>query len=181
MYFKGMRKFVNMWDEERVQQKNEEAFNQAFEDIFDDESDIDYSDSESDASSDSSWETSDDLDVSNIESDDEEEKPHQVQEPIYFPVESDVYSNFILDEIKSLQKDYQKAMELGLDFDWYLENFLYFDIEPSKTMYIEDDIFPHFKNLFVSNHKNMVRNKRLGKRNYANTDTAFTTVLVLVF
>jgi hypothetical protein len=36
MYFKGMGKLVQKWEAERIEKKNEDAFNQAFDEIFDD-------------------------------------------------------------------------------------------------------------------------------------------------
>jgi len=182
MYFKGMHRVSKEWEEERALKKNEDAFNQAFEDIFDEIED---------SGSESSWESWDEeLDseedehvtqsVSDNEDEVRDESAPQIENSFCFPPCTDLYSDFILGEIKSLQKDYQKSIELGVDFDWYMENFLFFDIEPALTTYIEDDVFPHFKNLFVSNHKNVIQNKRLGKRNYANTDTVFTIVLDIV-
>jgi hypothetical protein len=158
LYFKGMHKVVNEWDKERILKKNEEAFNQAFEDIFDESDEEEEEDSDSD-----SWET-------------------MSGESDMFPdYNKELYSQYMLEEIKLLQKEYQKAEELGLDFEWYYENSWFFDIEPSKTVYVEDDVFPHFKNLFVSNHKSVMQNKHIGKRVPKQTDASFTTVFVVVF
>ena len=169
LYFKGMHKVVDEWDMERAVKKNEDAFNQAFEDIFDEE------DSESDTES---WDTVSENDDEN-ENDDEDEKD---DEDLWsLKSGKDYYSEYILGEIVLLQKAYQKAEELGLDFEWYFQNSWFFDIEPSETVYIEDDVFPHFKNLFISNHKQSVRNKRVGKRVSDKTDTGFTAVFVVVF
>jgi len=158
LYFKGMHKVVNEWDKERAVKKNEEAFNQAFEDIFEDEDEDE--DEESDTDSDS-WDTMSGGTMSDYN--------------------KELYSQYMLGEIVLLQKSYQKAEELGIDFEWYLQNSWFFEIEPSRTFIIFDDVFPHFKNIFVSNHKNSVRNKRVGARVSAKTDTGFTAVFVVVF
>lgn len=178
LYFKGMHKVVDEWDRERALKKNEDAFNKAFDDIFE-EDESEYSESEPDTDTDSdsdSWETA---------SWDTQE-PFPERNPVSRTAwsvnsEKDYYSEYMLGEIALLQKSYQKAEELGLDFEWYLQNSWFFDIEPSTTVMIEDDVFPHFKNLFVSNHKHSVRNKRVGARVSAKTDTGFTTVFVVVF
>jgi hypothetical protein len=159
-----MHKIVDEWDKERAIKKSEEAFNSAFEDIFDDDSDFESdsdsgSDSGSDSDSDSaSWETF--SQVSRVSD----------AKLILTDTGKDYYSEYILGEIVMLQKEYQKAEELGLDFEWYHQNSWFFDIEPSKTVILYDDVFPHVKNMFVSNHKSYVKNKRVGKR---MSDTGF--------
>ena len=167
MYFKGMNRVTRAWDKERIIKKNEEAFNQAFDEIFfeDDENEIDpdgYDTQEYDSESDSddsasSWETSSEQEYPETEMD------AGVTTSSSYPIR-DYYTEFIMGEIKMLQKDYQKAMELDVDFDWYLDNIDYLCIENGKTVYIEDDIFPHTKLLFVSKHTSMSRNKRSCKR-----------------
>jgi len=181
LYFKGMHKVVEEWDEERAVKKNEDAFNKAFDEIFfeEDESDTmsintqEPVDDEDEYESDTSWET---MSISSQEPVDDEDETFSWKFQ-----ETNVYSNYVLGEIAFLQKEYKKALELGLDFEWYLENSWLFDIEQPKTMYIEDDVFPHLKNLFVSNHKGTTQNKRVGKRVSTKTDTHFTTVFVVVF
>ena len=175
LYFKGMHKVVDAWDNERAIKKNEEAFSQAFDDIFDEEDDEEFdSDDDSDVSDDESetdsWETT--SEVSEMET--------KVEVP-WKTDTRDYYSELILGEIKALQKEYQKSEELGVDFEWYHNNWFFFDIEPPGSIIIEDDVFPHFKNLFVSNHKGGLQGKRVGKRVTAKTDTSFTTVFVVVF
>ena len=171
MYFKGMNRVVKVWETERTIKKNEDAFSQAFDEIFlEDEEDSEW-ESESDDSD--SWETS-----SEQEYPVEPEVPAVTEEnPFTFDTTRDYYTEFIMGEIKMLQKDYQKAMELGVDFEWYLDNIDYFLIIPDQTVMIEDDVFPHMKNLFVSNHKSMFRNKRSGKRVHGKSDTS-ATILV---
>lgn len=56
MYFKGLHKLSEKWEDERIEKLNEEAFNTAFDAIFEEGSD--YSESEEDSESDSDWETS---------------------------------------------------------------------------------------------------------------------------
>ena len=169
MYFKGMNRVVKVWETERAIKKNEDAFSQAFDEIFlEDEEDSEW-ESESDDSD--SWETS-----SEQEYPVEPEVP-AVTEEFTFDTTRDYYTEFIMGEIKMLQKDYQKAMELGVDFEWYLDNIDYFLIIPDQTVMIEDDVFPHMKNLFVSNHKSMFRNKRSGKRVHGKSDTSVTILV----
>jgi hypothetical protein len=181
MYFKGMRKVIGVWEQERIDKKNEEAFGQAFDEIFFEEDTSSFDDDEdvSTTSEEEGWET-----------DNEEEEPtggyHTQEEddeppPPLFTSWKFNYSQFILEEIKQLQKDYQKAMDLGVDFDWYLDNIEYFDIEKPGNMYIEDDVFPHMKNLFVSRYTGVSRNKRNSARVSLKNDMFFTLVLSLVF
>ena len=56
MYFKGLHKLSEKWEDERIEKLNEEAFNTAFDAIFEEGSD--YSESEEDSEEDSDWETS---------------------------------------------------------------------------------------------------------------------------
>jgi len=193
MYFKGMHRIVSEWEQERIDQKNQEIFNQAFDEIFEDVDD-DYSeeetenttDDESDAESDVSWETwggsqMDELDVSTEEvtSLDITELEVPVSAASLWSVPAlNCYGEFILEEIKCLQKDYQKAMEMGMDFDVYLENLEYVFIEPYKSIWIEDDNIP--KNLLVSKHKNMIRNKRSGPRVPSKNDMGITVVVYVM-
>ena len=197
MYFKGMHRVVRDWEDERILKKNEDAFDKAFDEIFEETAEFDDSSSYEGSDSDSSWESWDEeLDEELDEEDAHGTRPSTPEireerhaegslhsEDNFFCLQSrsELYSEFILGEIMNLQKDYQKSIELGVDFEWYMENVYFFDIEPSDSVIIEDDVFPHFKNLFVSNHKNVIQNKRMGKRNYANTDTMFTIVIDLVF
>jgi hypothetical protein len=179
LYFKGMHKVVDEWDRERAFKKNEDAFNQAFDDIFEEiESESEFDpDSESDTDSDSeSWETD-----SGSGSEPERNPVSREHDLWSINSEKDYYSEYMLGEIVHLQKAYQKAEELGIDFEWYYQNEWLLEIEPSKTIIIEDDVFPHFKNLFISNHKNSVKKKRVGKRVPTKTDSGFTAVFVVVF
>jgi hypothetical protein len=170
-----MHKVVDEGEKERAIKKNEEAFNQAFDDIFEeDESESEY-DTDSDTESDTdSWETMSEPDLNPVSCERDFDTWTTASD-------KDYYSEYMLGEIALLQKAYQKAEELGVDFEWYYQNSWFFDIEPSRTIIIEDDVFPHFKNLFVSNHKQSVRNRRVGKRVSAKTDTGFTAVFVVVF
>jgi hypothetical protein len=171
IYFKGMNNIVTAWETERIHIKNEEAFNQAFDCIFD-EDEEEYQDSDSDSESDTdSWETCDEAE--------NEIQNETTNFPFLLDIEKDYYSEFIIGEIVNLQKEYQKAMEIGVDFDWYIDNIDYICIEQQNTCIIEDDVFPHTKNLFVSNHKNLVRNKRSGKRVSIKTDTITFTVTIV--
>jgi len=55
LYFKGLHKISEKWEDERNEKLNEEAFNTAFEAIFEEDSDDDESDWETESESD--WET----------------------------------------------------------------------------------------------------------------------------
>jgi hypothetical protein len=70
----------------------------------------------------------------------------------------------MLEEIVQLQKDFQKATDLGVDFEWYLENINYFEIEYEPRCFVYDDVFPHVRNLFVSKYSGAFRNNRMGKK-----------------
>jgi hypothetical protein len=184
LYFKGMHKVVDAWETERFEKKNEEAFSQAFDDIFEAEESDGGSDgngyhTQEDSDTDSDWETSSEYDLPSLESEDREDREDRDSEFPPFRAE-DLYSEYVKGEIILLQKEYKKAMELGLDFEWYHENSWFFEIEPPQTVVIEDDVFPHFKNLFVSNHKSVLQGRRVGKRVPPKTDASFTTVLVFV-
>lgn len=186
MYFKGMYKVAETWEKERNDKKNEDVFNEAFEAIFEEEEDSE-SESESDTESDVSWETwdgsqMDELDVATtteeeVTSLDITELEIPINTPLWSP-NTNYYSDFLLQEIKELQKDYQKAMEIGMDFDVYLENLEYVFIETVRYVWTEDDNIP--KNLFVSKHKNMFRNKRFGKRIPSKNDMGFTVVVYVL-
>jgi len=179
MYFKGMHKVVASWEQDRIDKRNEEIFNQAFDQIFEEDEIDSDSESESEAGSDDSWETWDgELAVV------EESQSPFIPSNTIIPGSPGYYGymgKYILEEIIELQKDYQKAMDMGMDFEEYLENLEYYYLEPPpKRYFIEDDVFPHFKNLFVSNHKNMIRNKRLGARVPSKNYMGFTIVVFVL-
>ena len=167
MYFEGMWKLTDEWIRERVDQKNQEFFGEAFEDIFEEESET-----ESEADSDDSWETwsFDTQEESEADSDDSQEEPNSDWKSDEF------YSRYMLAEIVQLQKDYKRAMELGVDFEWYMYNIEYFDVSYEPRVDIFDDIFPHEKNLFVSKYPHTLQNKRSGKRVPSECDTSYTVV-----
>lgn len=174
LYFKGMYKLERIWENERIEKMNQEAFNEEFDGIFEEEDSdwettTEYSSSEED---DSEWET---------DSDTGESTPDIVSEsrPRVQIFENKYYSDFMLSEIEQLQKNYQKAMELGVGFDWYMNNIMFFNVTYENTCWVEDDIFPHEKNMFVSNHKGVVNNKRCNARVPSKTDTSFTIVLMI--
>jgi len=177
-----MRKVIKSWEQERIDKKNEEAFGQAFDEIFFEEDTSSFDDEDnSTTSEEEGWDTDNEEPV-----EEQEEGGYHTQEdeeppPPLFTSWKFNYSQFILDEIKQLQKDYQKAMDLGVDFDWYLDNIEYFDIEQSSNMYIEDDVFPHTKNLFVSRYTGVSQNKRNSARVSLKNDKFFTFVMSLVF
>jgi flagellar motor protein MotB len=184
MYFKGMRKVISTWEQERIDKKNEEAFSQAFDEIFFEE-DTSFDDDDEETSSDEEeeegWET--DPDVVEEEGGYHTQEEEEEEVPSYFTTWKFNYSQFILEEIKQLQKDYQKAMDLGVDFDWYLDNIEYFDIEKPGTFYVYYDMISILeKNLFVSRYTGVSRNKRNSARVSLKNDTFFTLVLLsLVF
>ena len=171
LYFKGLHKLLSIWEDEKTDKRNEEAFNTAFESIFDEESDDDYTVEEEDES-DSEWEEWEDS------GDEEEEEDERTPRLTITKPSVDFYSKFILEEIIELQKEYQKAMDIGMDFEYYLDNMDDITIENSSYYYSEDDVFPHFKKLFVSNH--IIRNnRRTGSRVPSKCDNSFTLVVLI--
>jgi len=169
-----MYKLERIWENERIEKMNQEAFNEEFDGIFEEEDSdwettTEYSSSEED---DSEWET---------DSDTGESTPDIVSEsrPRVQIFENKYYSDFMLSEIEQLQKNYQKAMELGVGFDWYMNNIMFFNVTYENTCWVEDDIFPHEKNMFVSNNKGVVNNKRCDARVPSKSDTSFTIVFLI--
>jgi hypothetical protein len=161
MYFKGMNKVIRVWEKERIIKKNEDAFNQAFDEIFEDDDDNEIYMSGYDTQEESEPEPESEYESDSDDSDGSWETTSDNHENKFdFDPVRDYYTEFIMGEIKLLQKDYQKAMELDVDFEWYMDNFEF----SGKTFIIEDDVFPHVKFLFVSKHKSMSRNKRSCKR-----------------
>ena len=185
LYFKGLHKISEKWEEEKINKLNEDAFNAAFEKIFEDsDSDSDYSDSESDSDSDSgsdSWET--------WEESESPLPPRFISSESSgsfssFKVSKEVTnSDYFIMSIIRLQKAYQKALKNAIDITGYLDddNYLEYDIdeENSQIYDLEDDIFPHERNLFVSNHKNMVQNKQKCVRVPSNNDMSFTLIILV--
>ena len=183
IYFKGFHKVLSKWENEKIDKRNEDAFNSAFESIFDMESEDEYTSSEtdsnidedSDSDSDSEYETWDSLWETPNENENEIKFLPTIP-PVIVP--NDFYSRFILEEIIELQKIYKKSIEAGIDFEYYLENMDYILFETPNSFITWDDVFPHFKNLFVSNH--IVRNKRrTGSRVPSKCDNYFTIILFI--
>ena len=197
LYFKGLHKISEKWEDERIEKLNEEAFNTAFEAIFEEteeESEYDNFSSEVDTESDyseSDWETSSE----------NEEGPTTPRSVFEFPrsIPSDNSSevnlfdtsnldwqsdgDYLIHSIIKLQAAYQKALKAGIDIPYFLEddNYLFFSIDEGDTgtFWIEDDVFPHEKNLFVSKHAGMIQNKRTGSRVPPKGDSSFTVVVLV--
>ena len=192
LYFKGLHKISEKWEDERIEKLNEEAFNTAFEAIFEEGSEYSYSEVDSDESE-SDWETSS-----------ENEEPMEPTTPrsvFEFPrsIPSDTSSevnlfdtsnldwqsdgDYLIACIIKLQAAYQKALKVGIDIPYFLEddNYLFFSIDEGETgtFWIEDDVFPHEKNLFVSKHAGMIQNKRTGSRVPPKGDNSFTVVVLV--
>jgi len=199
IYFKGLYKISEKWEDERIEKLNEEAFNTAFDAIFEEESDSDYSDYE-DSDSDSDWETSSEseseTDDWNNESSihglfndvweafqevDDSSSSEISSEETISQVESD--SDYWIKSIVKLQAAYQKALKLYIDIPRYLdsENYLFVNINQFEGMDEDeyDDVFPHEKNLFVSKHSGMIQNKRTGSRVPPKGDNSYTLVLLV--
>jgi hypothetical protein len=192
LYFRGLHKLSMKWEEEKIEKMNQEAFNEAFEAIFeepgsdwhfppfnedddDEEDDNDEWEPWTDSDSDD-WETS-------SETEPREQEP-RVHVPYSFSLEeTESESDIIMKSIIKLQQAYHRALKSGIDIPMYLEdeNYLFFNIDEgdSKTFWLEDDVFPHTRNLFVSKHKGMINNKRTGSRVATKTDTMFTIVIVV--
>lgn len=201
LYFKGMYKMVKVWEEEAETMVNEDAFNEAFEYIvnfeMESESESD-SDSESDFESDTEWEslgTDEDQDQamelvsygpnsmawvpndpSNLIRQNIEEEILREESVVDF---SEFYSSEVIADLIKLQDRYHKALKYGLDIPGVLENDWFWDTMKFFGMgydYIEDDIFPHTKKLFISNHKDTNIRRRTSKRIPPKADATETLV-----
>ena len=174
LYFKGMYKLERIWEQERIEKMNQEAFDEEFNSIFEEEDSDWETSTESDEEEDSDWETFEE--ETEVESVPEPEPVFQKLNLFESFDENKYYSDFMLGEIEQLQRNYQKAMDLGVGFDWYVNNNMFYDFQYEKTVWIEDDIFPHQKNLFVSNYNGGIT-KRNSTRVPPKGDTSFVFVL----
>lgn len=178
LYFKGLYKLERIWEQERNEKINQQAFNDEFDYIFEDE----FSDWETSSENDSE-ESESDSESESSEDPEEPEQPEDQQELVETePRFSDMwienhYSHYMLGEIKELQEKYKKAMELGVNFDWYVNNHMFYNFSYEPRYWIEDDVFPHEKNLFVSNHKGYSNAKRNNTRVPPKGDTSFIFVV----
>jgi hypothetical protein len=177
LYFKGMYKLERVWEQERIEKMNQDAFNEEFDYIFEEE-ELDWetsseASSESDAESETESESQSEQEQEQVS-----EEPEQPRFQLFenFFDEDKYYSDFMLGEIEELQKSYQKAMELGVNFDWYVHNHMFYNFSYEPRYIIEDDVFPHDKNLFVSNYNGDVT-KRCNARVPPKGDTSFVFVL----
>lgn len=192
LYFKGMYKMTDTWEEEAETMKNEDAFNEAFDYILE----FVDSDSEFDSDSDSSGYESDTPWNSDLESDDgdndaDTEEPvrdnnqarDEYDELASGPIVSfeDFYSDNVIADLIELQKRYHLALKYNLDMpevlesDWFWETCVY----GNSHYYVPDDIFPHTKKLFISNHKNTNNKKRTSKRIPHKHDASSTLVFYI--
>jgi hypothetical protein len=177
LYFKGLYKLKRVWEDEKFEKQNSDYFQETFDEIFEDDDEFEFDEE-------------DDDDVSNPDEDEdeEEEETHEEETHEEETQEEQVsftdfwkenhFSNYVLDEIVELQKQYQKSVELGVPFDWYMENIHFIEVSYEKTSIIEDDVFPHQKNIFVSKYEGFSNTKRTGKRIPTRTDKYTTVVLV---
>jgi hypothetical protein len=200
LYFKGLHKISEKWEDERNEKLNEEAFNTAFEAIFEEDSDDDNFSSEDDTESDyseSDWETVSDWEREYVIGqeawneggvhllfNDPETWEADTSEVESSEAES-VFGNgdYLIHCIIKLQAAYQKALKIGnIDIPYFLEddNYLFFDIDDGCTnVVIEHDVFSHEKNLFVSKHAGMIQNRRTGSRVPPKGDSTFTVVFLV--
>jgi len=167
-----MYKLERVWEQERIEKMNQEAFNEEFDYIFEEEESDWETSSEASSESDTESET---------ESESESEQEQVFEEPKFqmfedFFDDDKYYSDYMLGEIEELQKSYQKAMELGVCFDWYVHNHMFYNFSYEPRYIIEDDVFPHERNLFVSNYNGDVT-KRCSARVPPKGDTSFVFVL----
>jgi hypothetical protein len=169
-----MYKLERIWEQERIEKMNQEAFDEEFNSIFEEEDSDWETSTESDEEEDSDWETFEE--ETEVESVPEPEPVFQKLNLFESFDENKYYSDFMLGEIEQLQRNYQKAMDLGVGFDWYVNNNMFYDFQYEKTVWIEDDIFPHQKNLFVSNYNGGIT-KRNSTRVPPKGDTSFVFVL----
>jgi hypothetical protein len=197
LYFKGLHKISEKWEDERIEKLNEEAFNTAFEAIFEEDEESEYTGSEigSDESDWVPWED-DESDWVPWEDTEEPTTPRSVFEFPSSPMSdssSEVESievesefgngDYLIDSIIKLQAAYQKALKAGVDIPYFLEddNYLFYNIDKGDTgtFVIFDDVFPHEKNLLVSKHAGMIQNKRTGSRVPPKGDSSFTVVVLV--
>ena len=201
LYFKGLHKISEKWEDERIEKLNEEAFNTAFDAIFEEGSDY----AESEEEYDSEWETSseyseesewDEGDVHILFNNTETWESSSPRSIFQFPMsdsesESDSDSSevesvsgngdYLINSIIKLQTAYQKALKADIDIPYFLEddNYLFFSIDEGTGTFWVDDIFAHEKNLFVSKHSGMIQNKRTGSRVPPKGDSSFTVVVLV--
>ena len=194
LYFKGMYKMVKVWEEEAETLLNEEAFNEAVDYVmsFNVDSELDEEEtSESDEEeTDSFWDSDENEDQTDTFDDrcielvqgETREILNSLGEDTESECDfSEFFSSEIISDLIRLQDRYHKALKYGLDIPGVLENDWYwatmrFGMEYDYT---EDDIFPHTKKLFISNHKDTNIRKRTSKRIPPKADASETLIFYI--
>lgn len=162
LYFKGMYKVIPLWEEERFEQKNQEAFAEAFENIIEEfENFEEYSDSDSDSDS---WETDNDA-----ESDD-------MLPETYI---SEYRSEMTLEDIMFIQERFNLLNTGGFLIEpEFIEND-YYKITTNYKTYFYEDITPDEK--FISKHKGTRQGlKRIGARRMEKVTQSEESLVVIV-
>lgn len=198
LYFKGMYKMVKVWEEEAENLINDEAFNEAFDYItsFEVESDSEVESSDSDEEeTDSFWDSDENEDqtIELLQSEtrqildemtENEDQHRQDVEDTDSESESDFsefFSSEIISDLIKLQDRYHKALKYGLDIPGVLENDWFWETMKfgMEYDYSEDDIFPHTKKLFISNHKDTNIRRRTSKRIPPKADATETLIFYI--
>lgn len=195
-----MYKMVKVWEEEAETLINDEAFNEAFDYItsFEVETDSDVESSESDSDeeeTDSFWDSDEDEDhtIELLQSEtrqildemtENEDQHRQDVEDTDSESETDFsefFSSEIISDLIKLQDRYHKALKYGLDIPGVLENDWFWETMKfgMEYDYSEDDIFPHTKKLFISNHKDTNIRRRTSKRIPPKADATETLIFYI--
>lgn len=189
MYFKGLHKISEIWQDERIEKQNEEAFNIAFDAIFEDEdeseseseeseSESEENESEETGSDSSEWENWDFQELIVPPNTPLSEKDSEVEEE-----EDD--NSYLIKSIIKLQIAYHKAIKFGVNIPSFLEddNYMFYELneEYGRSYIVEDDIFPHQKHLFISKHKDMIQNKQTRVKIPSKSDMGITIVFIIEY
>lgn len=146
LYFKGMYKVADTWDQERFEQKNQEAFAEAFENIIEEFENF-YEDSESDTDSE-------------IDEDDESDSDSDFWYPEGF---SEYRSINTLDDMMFIQERFGLLQRAGYQIETELLENSYYDIARCYAYNWYEDFSVAEK--FVSKHKGAQQGrKRVGAR-----------------
>jgi hypothetical protein len=160
LYFKGMYKVVDQWEQERFDKKNEESFAEVFDSLFEPE-DPEEDDPEEDDPE---------------EEDPEEEDPEEEDPEGEWNFDEPDYR---LEDIQELQSRFSALRTGGFFIEPEFLGDYYTVVSDGATGFYDDDCCP--KNLFVSKHKGTMGNqRRCGARVLGKLDAAASTEVLLL-
>ena len=157
LYFKGMYKVLDDWEDERIELKEQEAFQEVFDSVFESEEDT--------------WDDDDDEE----EYDDDDDSTWS---DWWTPQDENEQR---MEQLRDLQKRFQLLQSVGVPVHPELLDDTWYDVFSEREHMVYDNSFWHVMNLFVSRYKGVIGDEDGSPPHYeTRPHDAFETVSVIL-